>query len=54
MRAELIARLLMVLTGFVLAMLGAITFMNSDHQVLGLLICVGGIFAMHEGLPRHE
>ena len=54
MNGELIGRLLMVLTGFILAMLGAITFMHSDHQTLGLLICVGGIFAMHEGLPNHE
>jgi uncharacterized membrane protein len=32
MNAEIIARLLMVLTGFVLAMLGVITFVHSDHQ----------------------
>ena len=34
MKAEIIARLLMVLTGFVLAMLGLITFIHSDHQGL--------------------
>ena len=38
MKAELIARLLMVLTGFVLAMLGVITFIHSDHNTLGILI----------------
>jgi hypothetical protein len=48
----MIMRMMMTLTGFILAMLGAITFMHSDHQTLGLLICVGGIFAMHEGLPK--
>jgi uncharacterized membrane protein YidH (DUF202 family) len=50
----MIMRIMMTLTGFILAMLGAITFMHSDHQVLGLLICVGGIFAMHEGLPTYD
>ena len=50
----MIGRMMMTLTGFILAMLGAITFMHSDHQTLGLLICVGGIFAMHEGLPKHD
>ena len=34
----MIMRLLMVLTGFVLAMLGIITFVHSDHNILGILI----------------
>ena len=47
----MIMRLLMVLTGFVLAMLGVITFMNSDHQILGILISFGGVMSMFGGLP---
>ena len=46
MRAELIARLLMVLTGFVLAMLGVITFIHSDHNTLGILITFGGLLSV--------
>ena len=54
MRAELIARLLMVLTGFVLAMLGVITFIHSDHNTLGILISFGGVLSMFNGLPRWD
>jgi uncharacterized membrane protein len=54
MRAELIARLLMVLTGFVLAMLGVITFVHSDHNTLGILISFGGVLSILEGLPKYE
>ena len=51
MKAEIIARLLMVLTGFVLAMLGLITFIHSDHQILGILISFAGVVSMFGGLP---
>jgi len=51
MKAEIIARLLMVLTGFVLAMLGLITFIHSDHQILGILISFAGVLSMFGGLP---
>ena len=35
--SEMIARLLMVLTGFVLAMLGEIVFEHTDdHQMIGI------------------
>ena len=52
MRAEMIARLLMVLTGFVLAMLGIITFLHSgDHKMLGILISFAGVVSMFGGLP---
>ena len=54
MRAELIARLLMVLAGFVLAMLGVITFVHSDHNTLGILISFGGVLSILEGLPKYE
>ena len=52
MNAEIRARLLMVLTGFVLAMLGVITFVHSgDHKVLGILISFAGVVSMFGGLP---
>ena len=54
MNAEIIARLLMVLTGFVLAMLGVITFMHSDHNILGILISFAGVVSMFGGLPHYE
>ena len=52
MTGELIARLLMVLTGFVLAMLGVIVFVHSgEHQMLGILISFAGVMSMFGGLP---
>ena len=53
--AEVIGRLLMILTGFVLVMLGFITFIHSgEHRVLGILICFSGVVVMFGGLPNHE
>ncbi len=53
--AEVIGRLMMILTGFVLVMLGFITFIHSgEHRVLGILICFSGVVAMFGGLPDHE
>ena len=53
--SEMIARLLMVLTGFVLAMLGIITFIHSgEHQMLGILISFAGVMSIFGGLPTHE
>ena len=53
--SEMIGRLLMVLTGFILAMLGVITFVHSgEHQMLGILITFGGVMAMFGGLPDYE
>ena len=52
MNADSIARLLMVLTGFVLAMLGVIVFVHSgEHQMLGILISFAGVVSMFGGLP---
>ena len=54
MNAEIIARLLMVLTGFVLAMLGVITFVHSgEHQMLGILITFAGVVSIFGGLPNN-
>ena len=52
--SEMIARLLMVLTGFVLAMLGLITFVHSDHQTLGILISFAGVMSVFGGLPNYD
>jgi p-aminobenzoyl-glutamate transporter AbgT len=50
--SEMIARLLMVLTGFVLAMLGVIVFVHSgEHQMLGILISFAGVVSIFGGLP---
>ena len=49
---EVIARLLMVLVGFIIVMIGFITFIHSaDHRVLGILIVFGGFMSMFLGLP---
>ena len=52
--SEMIARLLMVLVGFILAMLGVITFVHSgEHQMLGILISFAGVVSMFGGLPNN-
>ena len=50
----MIGRLLMVLVGLVLGMLGVITTIHSDHNVLGVLITFSGVVSMLEGLPKNE
>ena len=56
MNAEIIARLLMVLTGFVLAMLGVIVFIHGEHYEVGILISFAGVVSMlsliHISSPR--
>ena len=49
--SETIARLLMILVGFVVAMLGVIYAMHSNDLYLGILIASGGIASMFVGLP---
>jgi hypothetical protein len=52
MKADILFRILMILTGFILAMLGAITFIHAaDHKVLGLLISFAGVISMFAALP---
>ena len=52
---ELFARILMVLVGFFLAMLGVIVFIHSgEHALMGLLISFAGIVSMFGGLPHYE
>jgi len=54
MTGEIIGRLLIVLTGFVLAMLGVIVFIHGQHYEIGVLISFGGVMAMFGGLPYYE
>jgi|5B_taG_2_1085324.scaffolds.fasta_scaffold226520_1 uncharacterized membrane protein YgaE (UPF0421/DUF939 family) len=55
MTGELIGRLLMVLCGFVLALLGVIVFIHtSDHYVIAILISLAGVLSMFAGLPSTE
>ena len=49
--SETIARLLMILVGFVVAMLGVIYAIHTQDVYLGLLIASGGIGSMMVGLP---
>tara|TARA_B110000211_G_C13721524_1_gene396242 strand:- start:373 stop:579 length:207 start_codon:yes stop_codon:yes gene_type:complete len=52
---EVIGRLMMILVGFALVMLGFITFIHSgEHRVLGILICFSGVVSMFGGLPNAE
>jgi len=54
MNGELIGRLLMVLVGFVLAMLGVIVFIHGQHYEVGILISFSGICSIFGGLPTYE
>ena len=52
---EVVARLTMILVGFIIVMLGFITFIHSgEHRMLGLLICFAGVVSMFAGLPSTE
>ena len=49
---ETVMRLMMILVGFIIAMLGVITFIHSgEHQTLGILISFAGVVSMFGGLP---
>ncbi len=53
--SEVIARLMMILVGFIIVMLGFITFIHSgEHRVLGVLISFAGVMAMFGGLPNND
>ena len=53
MTMETIARLMMILVGFIILMLGAITFLHAgEHKVLGILISFAGVVSMFGGLPQ--
>ena len=49
---ELTARILMVLIGFAVAMLGIIYAVHTQDVYLGILISVGGVASIIGGLPE--
>ena len=51
-KAELIGRMVMILLGFALAMLGIIYAIHTQDVYLGILISVGGVASMLGGLPQ--
>ena len=51
-KAELVGRLLMVLIGFAVAMLGIIYAIHTQDVYLGILVSVGGVVSMLGGLPQ--
>jgi len=50
--SEVVARMIMILLGFALAMLGIIYGIHTQDLYLGILISVGGIASMFGGLPQ--
>ena len=50
-KMETVARLMMILVGFIIAMLGVITAIHSEHHMLGLMISFAGVVSMFGGLP---
>ena len=49
--SEAIARTIMILLGFALAMLGVIYAIHTQDVYLGILIASGGVASMYVGLP---
>ena len=50
-KMETVMRLMMILVGFIIAMLGVITAIHSEHHMLGLMISFAGVVSMLGGLP---
>ena len=50
-KMETVMRLMMILVGFIIAMLGVITAIHSEHHMLGLMISFAGVVSMMMGLP---
>tara|TARA_R100001129_G_scaffold65895_1_gene45000 strand:+ start:27 stop:182 length:156 start_codon:yes stop_codon:yes gene_type:complete len=50
--SEIIGRIIMVLLGFALAMLGIIYAIHTQDVYLGILIATGGVASMFVGLPE--
>ena len=49
---DVIMRIMMTLTGLILGMLGMITAIHSDHQVLGILISFAGIMTVPGAIEK--
>ena len=54
MESEALMKLLGILIGFIIAMLGLIIAIHSAHWVVGLLITFGGLFTCLNSLPSYE
>ena len=50
-KMETVMRLMMILVGFIIAMLGVISAIHSEHHMLGLMISFAGVVSMFGGLP---
>ena len=50
-KMETVMRLMMILVGFIIAMLGVITAIHSEHHMLGLMISFAGVVSLFMGLP---
>ena len=50
-KMETVMRLMMILVGFIIAMLGVITAIHSEHHMVGLMISFAGVVSMCGGLP---
>jgi len=50
--SDTIARMLMILVGFAIAMVGIIYAIHTQDVYLGILISVGGVASMLGGLPQ--
>ena len=50
-KMETVMRLMMILVGFIIAMLGVITAIHSEHHMLCLMISFAGVVSMFGGLP---
>ena len=53
-KMETVMRLMMILVGFIIAMLGVITAIHSEHHMLGLMISFAGVVSMFGGLPDND
>ncbi len=51
---EIIARLTMLLVGFLLTFLALIVTLHSSHYVISVLLFFGGVVTMFGGLPDYE
>ena len=47
-------KLIKLLLGFVLAMLGIILALHSEYTIPGLLVSFAGVMAVLTGLPNHN
>ena len=51
---EIIARLTMLLVGFLLTFLAFVVTLHSSHYVISVLLLFGGVTIMFGGIPNNE